>query len=709
MSWNGLQPLYKILILTHFLDGLRKEYISAPFNFQHLTHTRPQQLPPLEQASQQELADGFRTIRASQAPRRELFGIKAEDIQMPPPSAPLTLPSSSQSTPLGLPDAFEVPLLSAPLPSSSGMASISEKSASNQPQIIRKARSVESFSQPFVKPRSPKSSFSSPSPYSPVNPPPRTSSRQAVDRPHDLSRPAIESPTAPTFSLAEHKNIVGTASSNHVTPLNDADATSEAWPFGAAIVTTPEDPTRQNNPVTSGYNTDLDDVPEEAESYFQYRPPGRTRATSGSSSLRHSRSFPVAASPSAKSGSRSCSKTNSLASKAPLEYIEGSTSSARSWRSRPSTSHSRYNDPFAVVSETLDSSWEDVIDYCYDHAAEADCDFDWDRASTIEAADTDDGLWMPKRTLSIRKRPSQRRPTATTTTSSSSSMTPPRTTTKVDRPQIIVPDVSSVPELASTSASSLGTSSTVPTPSDHRVAPDSFRIPIPCEEENQPDEESGLPSPSTLPSKPHLYEEGLIDDIASDPETGIYRPRFNEGFDNLSSGPESIRSRLSKCSSEESFNRPAALMRISSSSMGSLPDLVYSRRSLRHHVPTNDVIEEGSPVMSPVDEYALPDVDAERDIPTRPRSSIDLVRSSRFSQSRAPSIRATSPAAFKANARRALSASRGETPTPTPPTEPPPQLDAGTKDLLQIGRPRKSDRTFSLFPATRPATTNPVY
>lgn len=35
----------------------------------------------------------------------------------------------------------------------------------------------------------------------------------------------------------------------------------------------------------------------------------------------------------------------------------------------------------SIALNDIDHCWEDDIDYCYEHAAEADCDFDWDRLS----------------------------------------------------------------------------------------------------------------------------------------------------------------------------------------------------------------------------------------------------------------------------------------------------------------------------------------
>ncbi|KAL9091917.1 MAG: hypothetical protein Q9165_004669 [Trypethelium subeluteriae] len=686
--------------------GVRKEHISSPFNFQHLTHTRPHHLPSLEQASQQELANEFRTVRASQAPHRELFGIKATDINANLPSPPPAPSSDASPTTAGSMDSFEVLLPSAPLPSVSRAGS--EKSTSHRPQVIKKARSVESFSQPFVKPRSPRSTTdASESSRSPINPPPRTSSRSAHYRTFESTRPAIESPVAPTFSLPDRRLIASTGCGDDASLPHDTDGTNEGWPIAVSTTITPDESLQRSNPVvTPGYSTDLEDVPEEAENYFQYRGPRRTRAASSSSSLRHSRSFPEMGLFVARSGSRGSSKAKFRTSNA-VGSDEALDSPLHSLRSSPASSNPRQHDPFTVVSESLDSSWEDVIDYCYDHAAEADCEFDWDRASTVEAVEVDDGLWMPKRTLSIRRRPSERRSTSVLAMRSSSSTTPPRTRTNVDRPQIIVPDISTVPELASKSATSLGTASSVPTPSDNRGAPQSFRLPSPYGEPNSLEDERLVPTSTTFPSKLHLYEEGLICDTPSDHETGIYRPRFNEATDNRYSGPESIRSHISKCSSEDSFVRPAALTRVSTSSISSLPDLVYSRRSTRFHIPNSSVIEEQSPIISPVDSNASSSsTDAEPSVPARGRNSLEYFRSARLSQSVAPpNMRAPSPSALRGVSKRASSATRRETPTPTPPSGEVPrqlvQIDPGTRDLLQIGRPRKGDVPLSLFPPTR--------
>lgn len=45
----------------------------------------------------------------------------------------------------------------------------------------------------------------------------------------------------------------------------------------------------------------------------------------------------------------------------------------------------RFSRRLSLKAQGFDARWEDDIDYCYEHAAEADCDFDWDRISVKNA------------------------------------------------------------------------------------------------------------------------------------------------------------------------------------------------------------------------------------------------------------------------------------------------------------------------------------
>ncbi|KAF2226635.1 hypothetical protein BDZ85DRAFT_293550 [Elsinoe ampelina] len=60
---------------------LKKASISSPFNFQHVAHTAPQQLPELDLVSDRDLTLSFWAASAHQQPQGDLRGIKAEEIE----------------------------------------------------------------------------------------------------------------------------------------------------------------------------------------------------------------------------------------------------------------------------------------------------------------------------------------------------------------------------------------------------------------------------------------------------------------------------------------------------------------------------------------------------------------------------------------------------------------------------------------------------
>ncbi|PHH78194.1 hypothetical protein CDD80_7216 [Ophiocordyceps camponoti-rufipedis] len=97
----------------------------------------------------------------------------------------------------------------------------------------------------------------------------------------------------------------------------------------------------------------------------------------------------------------------------PVLSSAGAASSFRPWQTLPSTScwhrssvssdtlgrldgtaartvtTAGARDELALEAILLRGSWEDDIDYCYEHEAEANCDYPWDRPSSETARDTD--------------------------------------------------------------------------------------------------------------------------------------------------------------------------------------------------------------------------------------------------------------------------------------------------------------------------------
>jgi hypothetical protein len=58
----------------------RKPCISSPFNFEHVTHTAKQQLPPLHTVDERDLPARFWSLSVHSRPKRHIQGIKADDL-----------------------------------------------------------------------------------------------------------------------------------------------------------------------------------------------------------------------------------------------------------------------------------------------------------------------------------------------------------------------------------------------------------------------------------------------------------------------------------------------------------------------------------------------------------------------------------------------------------------------------------------------------
>ena len=76
---------------------MKKKDISAPFNFQHVTHTQQNQLPEMGSVTDSELVSEFWAASAFQAPKNELRGIKADTIDSGHRPPMVERPSTSSS------------------------------------------------------------------------------------------------------------------------------------------------------------------------------------------------------------------------------------------------------------------------------------------------------------------------------------------------------------------------------------------------------------------------------------------------------------------------------------------------------------------------------------------------------------------------------------------------------------------------------------
>ncbi|KAK3391711.1 hypothetical protein B0T20DRAFT_63151 [Sordaria brevicollis] len=250
--------------------------------------------------------------------------------------------SSKDSLPLGDVD----------LPPSQRPPSMSAKQTSPR-RLIKHAKSQDSMS--IAPPRPPRSPIDESIPVPPVpGIPPRVSSRISTTA-EDLGRPQ----TSTGFRQAQP---LGLDTDGPTPPMTSHGHTR--------MTSIPDnDP---NWPLPAPANFDaapLANVPEEEESGSILKP---SRASLiSNSSLRASQSVPMLRAFSPRQDydhSREPSDASSTLGPCNLREAQRALVSA-------------LDDIIGGDSSLTRESWEDDIDYCYEHAAEADCDYEWDRPS----------------------------------------------------------------------------------------------------------------------------------------------------------------------------------------------------------------------------------------------------------------------------------------------------------------------------------------
>ncbi|EHK17710.1 uncharacterized protein TRIVIDRAFT_113637, partial [Trichoderma virens Gv29-8] len=307
----------------------KKLQISGPYNFQHVMHTNR------DEAATQEAPEQL-TMRATG-----------------PTSAPNANDGSSL---LFHPDAYNDSgaFFSRPAASSrqSAVPSVGPR------RLMRRIRSQDqlrgstpSMSPPPRPPRSPIHP-TAPQPGSPVSPSRRPSLQVAYEdaegqlpvvnierpktsggfrhpQPYNPNDPVEPLPPMPIITSREDFHVYNTM----LSPIQPSP-TEPAWPLAS--------------PTLATYETPLADVPEEDEHAAAHR-----------RSIRGSQSVPML---------------------------------RKSHRPASNASETLGNLHMASVVQQLQQvaeSWEDDIDYCYEHEAEADCDYQWDRDSMDTARDSD--------------------------------------------------------------------------------------------------------------------------------------------------------------------------------------------------------------------------------------------------------------------------------------------------------------------------------
>ncbi|KAJ5927970.1 hypothetical protein N7466_006926 [Penicillium verhagenii] len=514
-------------------QGRLKSLISDPFDFHHLTHTSPAQFQSLDQTRENDLCTEFSVIRASQRPETGLKGIRATDIHFRNFSAD-DLATYGTATTVDEPTPYSPPA--------------SPPSETYSPgHVRRESRACENFSRPV--PRVPRSCPTTP-------PPPAT-----PEVPAEVAEPApraIDEILGLSTSMTYPENI-------HTAPSFRRDSTGNH--------------SARTSSMSSHY--DLEDVPEEEEATRMWDSPETSVGYAHSRSTSHLSQAPTEA----------YIPSTIKAPKAPLsifvaeelsrkfsEALGSPTLPQNLPDSLPANRQMEITPPikssvnqFSYEDELYDS-WDADIDYCYEHAAESTCNFDWSRTSLEETQRPQIGVPLPNDTWLVAPKVRQLQPSPLSTS------------------ELPTPDLDSSPA-RSTPLHLAGTPSTAEYERDFIVR-------------NTGDYFQPVSSLAKQIPQDTLYEDYLNTDAESD----RHFP-FSQGM--ISDNPVSPRSSfspISKCNSQESLmlSRAASIARKHRSSVSttSVPELIHSLSSSRELMPTDrmsagETLAAGSSISRP--------------------------------------------------------------------------------------------------------------
>lgn len=320
--------------------------ISGPYNFQHVAHTQ-----------KDHVADTQRSGRQSSISHMPSGG-RPDDLHFAGFSTD-SLPLNEDSEPQPTTTLTRTP-------------SVLKKHSSRR---LNRAMSQEQLSMGVPPPRPPRSPVEQAFPSGGPIPPPRGSSARherfdSVDRPHTST--SFRSPQP--FSMASDPGSPPPSSHGYV-PGMEMDVIPE---HSYSNVMSPPDDANWPLPCPSSTASEytLPNVPEEDETAFSHK---KSRASVASnSSLRGSQSVPMLRALSIRQNddsARRSSQASETLGRFDLFAAQRALKAALIESSRGESLHRE--------------SWEDDIDYCYEHAAEADCDYEWDRPSFETSRDGD--------------------------------------------------------------------------------------------------------------------------------------------------------------------------------------------------------------------------------------------------------------------------------------------------------------------------------
>jgi hypothetical protein len=333
--------------------------ISSPFGFQHVANIKK------DREESRDLFADFRALRRGH--RAAIIGPSRE-------------PQAEEQEP----EVAKLQKRSAPLrPKRSDERLMDEQLLSPQAfgmQPLRQIRSAEQFStgmqssqlppqHPFQAPGPPKRPAHRPPPLNPALFPPTAN----YNLPH-LSNNSLSDEWDRLLPLYENR-----------TPFDPLDT------HNASMHPIPPVESASEQLKSPMFNAPLEQVPEEPEGTLSNR---HSKDMSRHPSVRHARSSPILSRDNSKASRRNCSDLLLAFRTMERPTSQGSDTLGDPTRLSNHTQKSR-DEPANDAkpdSDTKDrtTSWEDDIDYCYEHAAEADCDFDWNNVSRYDESDTDD-------------------------------------------------------------------------------------------------------------------------------------------------------------------------------------------------------------------------------------------------------------------------------------------------------------------------------
>ena len=422
-------------------------------------------------------------------------------------------------------------------------------------------------------------------------PPARSSSRAAVT-------------TAPDFFTAYHEeqaeeysssSTAGAPIATSARPVScslqplvlESNNAFQDFDFSALphAVTTPDDtafpltPTKLRAP-----GAELPDVPEEDERIsVVYSPPSTPRSV-----LRHAISFP-----STRSNSQRWSCSPRKASARDSNPVPPSMNKIGQNETMLPLVGEAFDDipvrplfsrRVSFKPQGFDTCWEDDIDYCYDHAAEADCDFDWDRIST-RVDEINDAFETGGSPDKVQNGPISGE-CEDVRSPSSSSIAQVTVPSSLPRLQTLLPEPAPLPSSNSAKSSSIASLATPATPQFPLPSPQPYGVLNQSFTGSSDALNLAPPLPGFADSNPTLAAEDLYENIFlskryAEEQLPLHSLRFEPPISQEVS-PRSSRSPISKCNSQESFmlSRSSSLRYPRScDSIGSVPELVHSQNS----------------------------------------------------------------------------------------------------------------------------------